>query len=63
MGREMPGKPYRKLKRAQSKTIMTPSIQIEIVVGHGEGRTTREFEVISSDTNVNDKAINVSLLN
>ena len=33
-------------EKAQSKTIKTPSIQIEIVVGHGEGRATREFEVI-----------------
>ena len=33
-------------EKARSKTIKTPSIQIEIVVGHGEGRATREFEVI-----------------
>jgi hypothetical protein len=33
-------------ERARSKTIKTPSIQIEIVVGHGEGRATREFEAI-----------------
>lgn len=34
-------------ERARSKTAnKTPTMQIQIVVGHGEGRATREFEVI-----------------
>ena len=47
MRHKMPNKHCKQPKRAHNKTAnKNPTMQIQMVVGHGEGRTTREFEVI-----------------